>query len=167
MAESGRGMLFRKRNVLGLALVAGIGVGIYLGQFKGFGLGGGSSSGLGTGDGNSTTSTSDSVEKIVNVSQSNEDQEPAEIPTVVRVLIDDRDYLLRSEKKGEKNVPISLPKLIQLIQSAPGDADGIRVRISMKTSARASAEETLKKELAAAGIDDSAVLWIPTPVNGS
>jgi hypothetical protein len=163
MAETGRGMLFRKRNILGVALVAGIGLGVYLGQFKGFGLGGGSQMGIGIGDGEPqvTVESSDTTTKPLELTQ---EQEPSLVPDVIRVLIDDREFLLRSASKGGMDVPVTLPKLIQLIQDAPGDADGIRVRVSMKTKARASAEENLKKELEAAGIDDAAVLWIPTPV---
>ena len=169
MAENGRGLLFRKRNVLGAALVAGIGLGVYLGQFKGFGLGGGSHFGIGTSDGGpgegAASQTVAAVsEPVVKPLESTKSDEALAASDVIRVVIDEREFLVRSGKKGDAGVAVTLPKLMELIEKAPGDADGIRVRISMKANARASAEEKLRKELEAAGIDDAAILWVPTPV---
>lgn len=160
MAENSRGMLFRKRNVLGAALVAGIGLGIYFGQWKGFGLGGGSSSGLGTSAGE--TQASLGTGEIINeTTEFTKDDVQIPVPEVVRVLIDEEQFLLRQANDGTKDVPITLSKLIQLIERAPGDRDGLRVRIYERLTARASAEEELKKALVAAGIQDSAVFWVP------
>lgn len=168
MSDNRRGMLFRKRNVLGAALVAGIGLGVYLGQFKGLGLGGGSHLGIGTSDGGAADGNAQAVAgstaPILKPLESNKSEDAILTSDVIRILIDDRDFLVRSAKTGDSGVSVPLPKLIKLVQQAPGDADGIRVRISMKTNARASAEEKLRKELEAAGIDDAAILWLPTPV---
>ncbi len=171
MAENSRGMLFRKRNVLGAALLAGIGLGIYLGAFKGPGLGGSGSNGDGAGDGKTNASTgsgeplkgrSETADNITPVDD--EDPVPVVDQKVVRVVIDEESFLLRSTKDGSGDVPISLPKLTRLIEKATGDADGLRVRIYEKLTARPAAEESLKKALTAAGIPDSAVFWVPTPV---
>ena len=88
---------------------------------------------------------------------------PQDVSDVVRVLIDDRKFKLKSEISGAE-IPVDLEKLIELIQQAPGDKDGLRVRIYRTTTARASAEESLKQELTAAGIDETAIFWVPTPV---
>jgi hypothetical protein len=164
MAANSRGFLFRKRNVLGAALLAGIGLGVYFGKFDGFGLGGGK----GTGPANSSSTTqvsTDSGGQIKELAENkpSEDEIPVEVPKVVRVLIDDHQFLLRGAS-GAADVPIELPKLVSLVRKAPGDADGFRVRIYRKTTARASAEERLKGALAAAGITDTAILWVPLEV---
>ncbi len=166
MAQNSRGGLFRTRNILGTALVAGIGFGIFLGQFKGFGLGGSGSLGIGgtgsevqsnvSADG-PTTSSTDSIGKPA----ATVDDPSLVVSDVVKVVIDDRMFLLRQE---DKDVTIELPKLIQLIKQVPGDKDGYRVRIYEKSTARASAEESLKKALAEAEIPDTVVLWVPSPV---
>jgi hypothetical protein len=166
VTETKRGSIFRKRNILGLALAAGIGVGIYLGQFKGFGLGGGSGSGFGTGDGKTQTSIGTEPSQNSQIKLVNRESEPEStftVPKVVRVVVDGYDYLLRTSKDSSSDQKISLPKLIDLIQQAPGD-DGLKVRIYRTTNARASAEEKLKDELNSAGIDDAEVFWVPTPV---
>ena len=61
-------------------------------------------------------------------------------------------------------MPIELPELIRLIEQAPGDADGLRVRVYLKSTARASAEENLKTALKEAGINEASIFWVPTPV---
>lgn len=157
MAENSRGWLFRKRTVLGGALLAGIGLGVYLGRFEGFGLGRGF---LGEEGGKNaqpqTTTGATTVTEIPPVS-SNAD-EPVTVPKVVKVLIDDRQFLVREEGK---DVPIEMPQLMALIKKAPGDDDGTRVKIYERMSARVSAEEELKKQLADAGIPDTAIIWVP------
>ncbi len=160
MAERSRGMLFRKRNLLGAVLIAGIGLGIYLGKWTGFGNGGNGFFGFGGPGDVSQNETADDTKD----SPAKESPElaisdlPQEVPRVVRVLINEHDFLLRSEGK---DTPISLKKLVELIQQAPGDDDGIRVRVYEKMTARAKAEDDLKEALTAAGIPDTAVFWVP------
>lgn len=164
MVERSRSLLFRKRNILGAALAGGIAVGIYLGQWSFLGGGGTGFWGL-TNSGGTSPSTADSKKDSgqtgstkPEVSPSDE-TEPTTIPKVVRVLIDDREYLLQG---ASGDSPISLTKLIDLIKKAPGDEDGIRVRIKEKSNMRMSMEEKLKDALTAAGIPDSAVLFVPS-----
>ena len=102
--------------------------------------------------------------KLKFASRENEDESSFPVSDVVRVVIDDHDFLLRNSQDDSKDVKISLPKLIQRIKQAPGDGDGLRVRIYRKTTARASTEENLKNELATAGIEETAIFWVPTPV---
>lgn len=167
MSENSRSILFRKRNILGTALMLGILVGIYLGKFKGFGLGGGSYFGLGnTGSETQVSLHSDSTGdgRVQLADPSGADENAAPLTDVVRVLIDDRDYFLRSPKDDSFTVKITLPNLIKRIKETTGDNDGIRVRIYERATARVLAEENLKKELTAAGINDAAVFWVPNPV---
>ena len=165
MAEQSRGLLFRKRNILGAALVAGIGMGVYLGKLGLPGFGGGTWFGIGRGDGQAHVSgdgqTHVSTEPGSVQQPQPEKAEPrwtGEVPDVVRVLIDDHQFLLRS-KSGD--TPVELPDLIQLIRKAPGDRDGCQVRIYESLNARAKSEEDLKQALHEAKIPDNAILWLP------
>ena len=163
MPEKSRGGVFRKRNVLGATLIAGIALGIWLGQWKGFGLGGGW--GLGTGDGETHVSLSSNGQTVQTLDPKTDTNDaPLPVPKVVRVVIDEETFLLRQANDGSKDVPITLPNLIKLIDQAPGDEDGLRVRIYEKLTARAEAEENLKKELLKSGIPDASVFWVPTPI---
>ena len=159
MAERTRGLLFRKRNILGVVLIAGIWLGAYLGKWglglgDGFGLGKGGNVGLPTDSG---SSTENGEQTIVGMDQ-------GESPTLprstkfVKVLIDDREFLLVD---GAKETPITLPKLMELVQQVPGDDDGIRLRIYEKATARMSTEESLKEAIEREKIPDTAVIWVP------
>lgn len=162
MAADSRSSLFRKRNFLGAVLLAGVGLGVYLGKFN-FGLGGGTQFGIGSSGTDTQVTTAAGTIKPLEATKAKEES-PDVVPDVVRVLIDDRQYYLRSENGGDGDTPIELPKLIRLIEKAPGDDDGLRVRVYLKSSARASAEENLKSALKEAGINEASVFWVPTPV---
>ena len=165
MAADSRSSLFRKRNFLGAALLAGVGLGVYLGKFN-FGWGGGNQFGIGSsGTETQVTSAAGNIKPLEAKKETKAKEEiPAVIPDVVRILIDEREYYLRSENGGDQDVPIELPRLIRLIEQAPGDEDGLRVRVYLKATARASAEENLKTALKEAGINEASVFWVPTPV---
>lgn len=166
MEDKSRGWLFRKRNILGAALVAGIIVGQYLPNFWN-GFGGGSVTGVGLGDPNSGTrseSTGDATNKSTGSTTPATDNIvlPANVPSVIKVVIDDRSYFLRSTD-GDR--PVEIAELIALAKAAAGDADGIRVRVYRKGTSRPSAENALQDALNAAKIGDNAVFWIPTTTN--
>ena len=144
-------------------MIAGIGLGVYFGQWKGFGWGGGSSSGFGS-SGNETLTSIGAGDEVDDAGEPEKNDTPIAIPQVVRVVIDEEHFLLRQVHDGTRDTPITMEKLIRLIEQAPGDADGLRVRIYEKFTARPKAEESLKKALEVAGIKDSAVLWVPTPI---
>ena len=168
MAAESRSSLFRKRNFLGAALLAGIGLGVYLEKLN-FGWGDGNQFGIantGTGDGNDTQVSVAPVDVINKPAEAikEADELPIAVPDVVRVLIDERQYYLRSEIGGGQDLLIALPKLIDIVSQAPGDEDGLRVRVYRRSTARASAEEKLKTAFAEAGINDAAIFWVPTPV---
>jgi len=160
MAEDSRGWLFRKRTVLGGALLAGIGLGIYIGKFNGLGWGPGDGK---NGENNGQTrATTDTTAVPTTPVESSEQADPKTAPKFVRVVVDEHNYLLR---EGGKEESIQLPQLIKLIEKAPGDEEGIRVKIYQKLSARMAALEEIKKELNAAGIPDTAIFWVPPAQN--
>ncbi len=162
MAADSRSSLFRKRNFLGAVLLAGVGLGVYLGKFN-FGWGGGNQFGIGTSGSETQVTTSAGNIKPLEPTKVKEEL-PIPVPKVVRILIDERQYYLRSENIDGQDTPIELPKLMRLIEQAPGDDDGLRVRVYLKATARASAEENLKIALKEAGINEASVFWVPTPV---
>ena len=163
MAERSRGMLFRKRNVLGAALVAGIGVGLYLGKLPGIGNGGNGFFGFGVPTNNKQAESdgdkksSDAVKPLpapVDSTPANPDAIPAD---VIRIAIDEHKYLIQS---NGKEIPIALSDLVDHVRKATGDVDGIKLKIFEKETARAKAEEDLKAALADAQIDEKQVLWL-------
>ena len=124
MAERSRGGIFRKRNVLGLTLIAGMVVGTYLPNiWKGFG--GGSTWGIGIGD------PADGLQ-IETKDASTDDELDATIPaaqpqpqSLIKVIIDERSFFIRSET-GDR--PTELTEIITLATAATGDADGFVVQ---------------------------------------
>ena len=166
MENNSRGWLFRKRNVLGAALVAGVIVGMYLPDFWN-GFGGGSITGVGLGDPKSGTHgelADDSKGKPADTEKPAEPDItlPVNVPPVIKVLIDDRSYFIRSAV-GDRKVEIA--EVIALAKAAAGDADGIRVRVYRKGSSRPSAENALQDAFNEAKINDNAVFWVPTTTN--
>ena len=172
MDEKSRAGWFRKRNILGAVLMAGIMAGFYLGDlWKGFG--GGSTMGVGLGDPSSQSSGKSSEDETAksesNTASNKPEDDPksaaqpvVDVPPVIKVVIDDRSYSIRSADGDE---PVEIPRIVELIKAATGDVDGIRVRIYQKLSSRTSAEIALRDALTAAGISDAQVLWIPTPID--
>lgn len=159
MEEKSRGWLFRKRTVLGAALVAGVIVGQYLPDFWN-GFGGGSTVGVGIGDsatGSKEETSSDTSEMPAEV----EITLPENVPAVIKVVIDDRSFFLRSEE-GDR--PVEIAEVIALAKAASGDADGVRVRVYRKGNSRSSAENALLDAFHAAKISDDAVVWAGTPL---
>ena len=80
---------------------------------------------------------------------------------VVKVVIQDRDYLLRTtDDDGQEQLqPIALAQLVETVRAASGDEDGVRVRIVRRDSSRAAAEELLHQSLLKAGVAATAMVW--------
>lgn len=166
MADNSRGLIFRKRNVLGAALVAGIGLGLYLGNYFGFGNGGSGFFGFGNpnhgtsvnsdadGDSNKSAEIPANTEIVGGDSPKNDTQ-------FVQVVIDEHEYLLKNEAK---ETPIPLNDLVELVKKAPGDNHGVRLRVIEKGSARMKAEEDLKAAMKQAEIPETAVIWVPPAI---
>lgn len=165
--------LLSTRNVLGGVLVAGIAAGLYLGDlFKGFGFG--NSLGLGTG-GKSNSSqeskqgTDEGAAKTVVQSKTTITPEPTRKPAkkqnnhhVVKIVIADRSYFVRSTEGDQAT---DLAELVELVNSATGDDDGIRVRIYRKPTSRTSTELALRDALLEAGVKEEQTVWVINPID--
>lgn len=175
MTQNSGSRLFSKRNILGAVLVAGIALGVYLSDlFKGFGLGDGTASKTtqeSTEPGDSADSTAQTVASIDSAHLVEPDSQPdpgksAVVPPpvtdVVKVVIADRSYFVRSPE-GDQST--ELKQIVALAGAATGDEDGIRVRVYRRLSSRAAAENELRDALIAAGITDEQTVWIANPVD--
>lgn len=160
MENNSRGWLFRKRNILGAALIAGIIVGQYLPNFWN-GFGGGSTVGVGIGDPAPPAQGEPSEAPSVKPVEDNI-QPLTDVPPVTKVVIDDRSYFIRS---AEGDRPVEIPEVIALTKAAAGDANGIRVIVYRKGTSRPSAENALQDAFNEAKISDTAVFWVPTTTN--
>lgn len=172
---------FRLKNFVIVALILGIAAGIWLGDlFKGFGLGPGKGPGMGPGagggasPGHSSTkligSTPDDNADLVGfhneksaheVSGPNEGGAPKP-KGLIKVLIDDRDYYVRRGKKLES---IKLSALVELIQDAAPNEDGLKAIIERTAASRPTAEDNLIAALRSAGVDKDALLMPEQPVD--
>lgn len=169
MSQSTIFRLLSKRNILGAVLIAGIAAGIYLADlFKGLpGMGGGSGlPSLKTPDSKEGESQSKSNDALLTSTTAPESESDATsnppAPDFIKVIIADKSYFLRSES-GDHSAP--LKQIISQAKSAPGDEDGIRVRVYRKLSSLPSAEIALRDALIAAGISDKQTDWIPNPID--
>ncbi len=153
--------LLSTRNLLGAVLVAGIAAGVYLADFwKGFGWGGGPQ---GVAGNSSTTSKPKSADsKTSSKEASPMDKTSTVSGKVVKVVIDNRSYFLRT---ADGDQATELNDLVSLARAAAGDEDGIRIRIYRKKSSRPSAEEALRDALVAAGVPEEQAAWPANPVD--
>ena len=77
---------------------------------------------------------------------------------VLTILIDERDYLIGIVSETETTYEsVTLERALTLAGRAEGDANGLKVRIERRESARASAEHLLLDELKAKDITEDAV----------
>ncbi|HVW01467.1 MAG TPA: hypothetical protein VHB77_14040 [Planctomycetaceae bacterium] len=79
-------------------------------------------------------------------------------PDVLHVLIDGWQYSVREKVHGRLEYrPASLDQIVHLAEKMKGDEDGIRVRISRRGTARATAEMALQDRLLAAGLSEESI----------
>ncbi len=95
-----------------------------------------------------------------------DDEKKALSGEVLTVLIDEYTWLIEIPSENQPIYrPTELARIVELAGHAQGDSNGIRVRIVRRKSARFSAEEQLKNELAHKGIGSNAIHavdgWIP------
>ena len=75
------------------------------------------------------------------------------------MLIDEHEYLLQLPGTPDPIFrPTPLSRIVELATIATGDANGIKVRILRRESARASSEQQLITDLAHKGIRQDAVV---------
>ncbi|HET6426506.1 MAG TPA: hypothetical protein VFG20_22630 [Planctomycetaceae bacterium] len=155
--------LFRMRNLIGGALALGVICGVWIADWLpnlGWGLGTGGGVGVGIGNtGIMGTPSGDDKNAEFNVGREHVDKTSGKS---LRVVIEDWNYLLR---RGDKETPIELDALVKEVSKVEGDADGVRLRVYRRESARATAEDKLRHALTAAKIPwDTAVYVAPEPV---
>lgn len=150
-----------------------IGLALFL-LFRGFGPGGTGASGSGTGEG---TKSTEHAKADVGSSESNPDQDsslaaPESIVggltdderkalsgDFLTVLIDDFQYMIELPGNPDSiHRPTDLSRIVQLASLAKGDSNGIKVRVLIRQSARASAESQLLADLEHSGIHRDAIM---------
>lgn len=153
-------------RLMGVLVVAGIGIGAalsYLLPDLDFGLGSGGI-GLSTGKSETQAVGIDAAPPAETATQST--PEPVAPPAVVYVLIDGREYLLRPGPEGKAAFkPARLEEVVEAALSATGDDNGIRIRIAQKSSSRELAERALRAKLDEAGVPKDSIRWKDEPVD--
>jgi hypothetical protein len=105
-----------------------------------------------------TTPGMDALNDPSPLSSFTDDEKRALSDDVLTVLIDEHDYLVELPSDSEPVYrPLALDRIVAVAELATGDANGIRVRVLRRDSARASAEEKLRLELKRAGIESNAI----------
>ena len=154
-----------RRVVAGGAVLAALAVlGTVLSFLGGLfpGIGGTGENGEGTGEPGTVQVTMDGSESPA---PPETPDKPAEVDLsgAVDIVIDGERYLARTAD-GERR-EVSLEEVGRLVAKAPGNADGIRIRIARKRSSLRSAERDLEQLLTDAGLADDAVRWVKEPVD--
>lgn len=93
-----------------------------------------------------------------------DDEKKALNGNVLTVLIDERSYFIEIPGQESLYRPTDLKRILELAKHASGDTNGIRVRVLRRETARASAEEQLKLDLARIGINSTAIYMSETLV---
>ncbi len=119
----------------------------------------------GDGDGEVQVSLTPDMAGALGETDNSPPSEPQEMEnikpvSVVSVRIDGQDYEVENSKGSSADfAAIDLDSLMQLIEAAPGDENGLRVRIARQKSSRVSAEKALEKALEEVGLNEEQVLW--------
>ena len=147
------------RKLIGAGILVAI-AGAFLSMLSGLfpGLGGGS----GEGDGDDPNN--------VEVNSSTETTETETVPPVeelhnnglMDILIDGEQYLVK--QSDGKRIALSLDAIVERAPKMPGNADGKRVKVSLKRSSIFAAERELKEQLAAAGVSEEQLYWVEETV---
>ncbi len=153
-------------RVVGVLVLAGIGIGAalsYLLPDLNFGLGSG---GIGLPTGQTETKVVGIDAPAPEETDAKPEAAPVPPPAVVYVLIDNRDYLLRRGEEGKAAFkPATLDEVVEAAQSATGDDNGIRIRIAQKSSSRELTERALRAKLEEGGVPKDAIRWKDEPVD--
>lgn len=78
---------------------------------------------------------------------------------ILTVLIDNYQYMIELPGKPDATFrPAELSRIVELAALAKGDSNGIKVRVLIRQSARASAEKQLQADLEHSGIHRDAIM---------
>ena len=150
-----------------------IGLALFM-LFRGFGPGGTGASGSGTGKGTSSTEfaknavgrdevNADHDSKLAApesmVGGLTDDERKALSGSFLTVLIDDFQFMIELPGNPDSiHRPTDLARIVKLASLAKGDSNGIKVRVIIRQSARASAESQLLADLEHSGIHRDAIM---------
>lgn len=172
MDQKSNWRLLSKRNILGTVLAIGIAVGVYLGDlWKGFGTGnsGSDAAKKTTTETKKGDSTKDDTPTLAMVDSTSITKPPSKsatgsdaVPQVVKVIVADRSYFVRTAEGDEAS---DLKSIVALAKSAIGDVDGIRIRVYRRPTSRTAAEIALSEALTAAGITEEQTVWVVNPID--
>jgi hypothetical protein len=146
----------RKRTAAGGVLVVAVLVGVWLsGLFRGFGPGGGG----GNGEGEASHRAEFPVSAEAPETRPDQDPNaPAEPARVVDVLIDGERYSVRRAIQGGAAWrPAELDEIVRLATNAPGNEQGLKVRIRRRSTSLPSAEQRLEEALLQGGLSSTEV----------
>lgn len=73
-------------------------------------------------------------------------------PNVVDILIDGNQYLVQTQTGKTERKPMTLDQILAYAGTAPGNENGIRVRIARTPDAVAAAEASVMRKLSDAGL---------------
>jgi hypothetical protein len=157
---------FRLTNLVVVALILGILVGLWLGDlFKGLGWGpgeGGTSRATATQEHASVTDAGTEGDLVGFRDEGEETQSTTPKPSgLVRVLIDDRSYFVRD---GEAKTSIALDALVRRIAETEPNEDGLQAIIDRTSASRVVTERNLRDALRKAGVAENSVYWTPHAV---
>jgi len=158
----------RKRTIVTVLLGVGVGLGwlmsLILPDLGAWGIGLGRPA-LSTNQSESSSTEPPPPESESGTASNTESHANSRLEPVVYVLIDGRDFLLRTSG-GERPQyrPTTVEEIVEMTQTAVGDEDGLRLRISRKATARATAEQQLRDALQQGAVNPEAVRWDEDPV---
>lgn len=156
------------------ALLAGLAaLGLWLGGlFDGFGGGSGgdgavsmlprdsASSTVEQPEDTSVTVTDVPPDKVVDTEFDPTEEALRQNTRVVELTVDVREFSLQYTSNGESLLqPVPLEQIVALIRNAPGDEEGVKVRVRVPPTAYTSAESQLREALQAANIPEDAQRW--------
>ena len=146
------------------AMIAGAMLSDYF-NFRGFGLGDGDGARAMLPLNSQQTDDSSSDDERRQVSAELPDERaarsgpPLQPGEVLNVVIDGRDYAVRQVIDGEERLhPLSLAEVVELAKAAPGNNEGIKVRVLRRESSRPTAEQALEQALLQSGIESREIL---------
>ena len=147
-----------RQRLAGGVLIGVAAIAFYIGtQFKGPGLGGSGSGDGGpapaatTGPSTSTDLAGDEATMVSTTVPATATPTTPSSPLVAVVISGDK-YLLSTSGDETQATPAELAEVIRAVLSAPGDGQGIRVRVFRKKDATTGAQVDLSSKLGDAGV---------------
>ena len=148
-----------KKRAIGAGAVVLLALGIWLGNlFQGFGTGEGETDSDGS---NSLVSLTTDGSQPSTTSPGDGDNPASETPDVLTLLVDDDKYLIQwGEDWHADFAPATLEEIVTAAREAPGDENGVRVRLRVTEDAQNGAIDDLESALTDAGLKSVAIFRV-------